>query len=71
MDSAGRTWEAGLKGLSSPQASSSGIGGVVPASPTATEVAGIDEPFADAFTGLDYQLLTAEAVAGFNTYDGN
>jgi pimeloyl-ACP methyl ester carboxylesterase len=61
VSAAGRTWVARLKGLSA-HPSSSGIGGVVPASPTAAEVAGIDQPFASAFTDLDYQLLTAGAA---------
>jgi pimeloyl-ACP methyl ester carboxylesterase len=58
---AGRTWEAGLKGLS-PQPASSGIGAVISsARPSPAQVAGIDEPFAAALTDLDYRLLAANA----------
>jgi pimeloyl-ACP methyl ester carboxylesterase len=57
---AGRTWVARLKGLS-PQSASSGIGAVMSASPSAAEVAGIDQPFAAALTDLDYRLLAANA----------
>ena len=32
------------------------------ARPTAAEIAGLDQPFASAFTDLDYQLLTAGAT---------
>ena len=59
---AGKTWEARIKGMLSTQAASSGIGGGVSARPTAAQVAAIDEPFASAFTDLDYQLLTAGAT---------
>ena len=61
VTAAGRTWESQLKGLS-PQSASSGIGGVTPARPTAAQVDGIDQPFASAFTDLDYQLLMAGAT---------
>ena len=61
VTAAGTTWESQLKGLS-PQAGSSGIGGVMPASPTAAQVDGIDQPFASAFADLDYQLLMAGAT---------
>jgi pimeloyl-ACP methyl ester carboxylesterase len=61
VTAAGTTWVARLKGLSA-QPASSGIGGVVSASPTAVEVAGIDQPFASALSGLDYQLLAAGAT---------
>ena len=61
VTAAGRTWESQLKGLS-PQPASSGIGGVTPARPTAAQVDGIDQPFASAFTDLDYQLLMAGAT---------
>jgi pimeloyl-ACP methyl ester carboxylesterase len=59
---AGKTWEARIKGMLSTQPASSGIGGGVSARPTAAQVAGIDEPFASAFTDLDYQLLMAGAT---------
>jgi pimeloyl-ACP methyl ester carboxylesterase len=61
VTAAGRTWESQLKGLST-QPASSGIGGGASARPTAAEVAGIDQPFAGAFTDLDYQLLMAGAT---------
>jgi pimeloyl-ACP methyl ester carboxylesterase len=57
---AGSSWAGRLKGLS-PQSASSGIGGVVSASPSPAEVAGIDEPYAVALTDLDYRLLAANA----------
>ena len=62
ITAAGRTWEARIKGTLSTQPASSGIGGGVSARPSAAEVAGIDQPFASAFTDLDYQLLTAGAT---------
>jgi pimeloyl-ACP methyl ester carboxylesterase len=61
ITAAGRTWVARLKGLS-PQSASSGVGGVMSASPSPAEVAGIDEPFAAALTDFDYQLLAANAA---------
>ena len=61
ITAAGTTWEARIKGMLSTQPASSGIGGGVSARPTAAEVAGIDQPFASAFTDLDYQLLVAGA----------
>ena len=61
VTAAGTTWAARLKGLS-PQPASSGIGGVMPASPTAAQVDGIDQPFASAFAALDSQLLSAGAT---------
>jgi hypothetical protein len=62
ITAAGKTWETRIKGLLSTQSGSSGIGGGVSARPTAAEIAGLDQPFASAFTDLDYQLLTAGAT---------
>src|ERR1700733_8063508 len=62
ITAAGKTWEARIKGMLSTQSASSGIGGGVSARPSAAEVAGIDQPFASAFTDLDYQLLMADAT---------
>jgi pimeloyl-ACP methyl ester carboxylesterase len=58
---AGTTWISQLKGLSA-QPSSSGIGDVLPASPTVAQIDGIDRPFASALADLDDQLLTAGAT---------
>jgi pimeloyl-ACP methyl ester carboxylesterase len=61
LTAAGQTWVSQLKGLSA-QPASSGVGHVQSPSPTATEVGGIDQPFASAFAGLDDQLLSAGAA---------
>jgi pimeloyl-ACP methyl ester carboxylesterase len=58
---AGKAWISQLKGLS-PQSSSSGIGDVKTASPTAVQVDAIDQPFASALAGLDARLLAAGAT---------
>ena len=61
LDAAGETWVSQLKGLSA-QPASSGIGHVVSPTPTAAQVDGIDQPFANAFAALDGQLLSAGAT---------
>jgi pimeloyl-ACP methyl ester carboxylesterase len=61
VSAAGTTWVSQLKGLT-PQSSSSGIGDVKTASPTAAQVDAIDQPFADAIDGLDARLLSADAT---------
>ena len=61
VTAAGTTWAGRLKGLS-PQSASSGIGGVMSASPTGAELAAIDAPFADALEAQDYELLSADAT---------
>jgi pimeloyl-ACP methyl ester carboxylesterase len=60
VTAAGQTWISQLKGLSA-QPASSGIGHALSPGPTAAQVNGIDQPFASAFTDLDYQLLMAGA----------
>jgi pimeloyl-ACP methyl ester carboxylesterase len=75
VTAAGKTWVSQLKGLS-PQPASSGVGHVLSPTPTAAQVDGIDQPFASALAGLDYQLLSArasgtlrDAVTAFVTAD--
>jgi pimeloyl-ACP methyl ester carboxylesterase len=58
---AGTTWAARLKALSTPSAAPPVPGMAAPASPTAAEVAGIDQPFARTIGHLDYGLLSAGA----------
>jgi hypothetical protein len=72
--SAGKTWVSRLKALTAkPIANQIGY---VPASPTADQIADIDQPFASAITDLDYQLLSAgitgtagDAITTFVTAD--
>jgi pimeloyl-ACP methyl ester carboxylesterase len=65
VSAAGKTWISQLKGLS-PQ-SSSGIGDVKTASPTAAQIDAIDQPFAGALANLDARLLSAGATGRVGT----
>jgi len=61
VSAAGKTWISQLKGLS-PESSSSGIGDVKTASPTAAQIDAIDQPFAGALADLDARLLSDDAT---------